>query len=96
MTQENGMNRRRFLGRLGITAAVVAGKVGNEEVLASPSEYGGFLVRRLPEGQRPYEVDESVYRRFDQRNETFSRGHWDPKVIESEEPFDGVEEENIN
>ncbi len=94
------MNRRGFLGRLGITAAslpaaMVVGRIGADEVLAAPEEYGGFLVRRSPEGEPPYQVDENVYQRFDQRNETFSREMWDPKVIESEAPFDGVEEENI-
>ncbi len=100
MTREREMNRRGFLGRLGITAAslpaaMVVGRIGGDEVLAAPEEYGGFLVRRSPEGEPPYQVDENVYQRFDQRNETFSREMWDPKVIESEAPFDGVEEENI-
>jgi len=43
----------------------------------------------------PYQVTESRLQRFDQRNEVFSRGDWDPIVIDAEEPFDGIEEENI-
>jgi reductive dehalogenase len=97
---ERELNRRRFLKRIGSTAlaipaAVVVGKIGEAELVASPSEYGDFLVRRLPKGQPPYRVDESRYQRFDQRHETFSRGHWDPEVIESESPFEGAELSHI-
>jgi reductive dehalogenase len=74
---------------------MAVGRVGNDELLASPAEYGGFLARRLSDGQRPYQVDEAKYRRFDQRNETFSRGHWDPAIIEAEKPFRGTEELHI-
>ncbi len=53
---EGRLNRRRFLQRLGWTAlalpaATVMGKVGEWELLASPRDYGGFLVRRLPKGK---------------------------------------------
>jgi reductive dehalogenase len=96
----DGFNRRKFLSRFGWTAltlpaAAVVGRIGEDELLASQSEYGGFLVRRLTEGERPYQVDEARYRRFDQRNEVFSRGDWDPRVIESEKPFEGVETYHI-
>ncbi len=94
------LHRRTFLKRAGFTAlslpsAVAVGKIGDAELVASPEEYGGFLVRRLPKGQLPYQVDDPQLSRFDQRNEVFSRGDWDPIVIDSEEPFDGIEEENI-
>lgn len=97
---ERELNRRRFLKQIGSTAlvlpaAVVVGKIGEAELVASPSEYGDFLVRRHPKGQPPYRVDGTRYQRFDQRNETFSRGHWDPKVIETERPFDGAELSHI-
>ena len=97
MTASHGMNRRRFLQRLGVTlpAATLVGKMGNDELLASHEEYGGFLVRRHAVGERPYQVDGASCRRFDQRNEVFSRGDWDPKVIETEKPFRGVEEHHI-
>jgi len=97
---EGKLNRRRFLQRIGGTAlalptAMVVGRIGEAELVASPEEYGGFLVRRLPKGQPPYQIDDARYRRFDQRNETFSRGDWDPTVIESEKPFEGVELHHI-
>jgi hypothetical protein len=89
MTANKGMNRRRFPKRLGVTlpAAAVLGKMGNSELLASPGEYGGFLIRRCASGEKPYQVDGDRYRRFDQRNEVFSRGDWDPKVIETDATY---------
>jgi len=75
---EGKLDRRRFLQRLGLTAlalpaATVVGKIGESELLASPRDYGGFLVRRLPKGKPNYQIDEARYRRFDQRNETFNK-----------------------
>lgn len=61
---EEELNRRRFLKRIGTTAlglpaAVVVGKIGEAELVASPGEYGDFLVRRLPKGQPPYRIDDA-------------------------------------
>jgi epoxyqueuosine reductase len=97
---KGNLHRRAFLKRAGLSAlslpsAVAVGKIGNAELVASPDEYGGFLVRRFPKGQPAYQVDEPQLKRFDQRNEVFSRGDWDPIVIDAEDPFDGIEEENI-
>ncbi len=69
---EGKLNRRRFLQQLGWTAlalpaATVVGKIGESELLASPRDYGGFLVRRLPKGKPNYQIDETRYRRCDQR-----------------------------
>ena len=80
---------------LALPAAAVVGKIGGDELLASQSEFGGFLVRRLAEGARPYHVDTSRYERFDQRTEVLSRGDWDPIVIDSEKPFEGVDTYHI-
>jgi len=94
------LHRRTFLKRAGLTAlslpsAIAVGRIGDVELVVSPEEYGGFLVRRLPKGQPAYQVDDTQLRRFDQRNETFSRGDWDSTVIDAEEPFEGIEEEHI-
>jgi len=100
MSHEDQLDRRKFMKSFGLTAislpaATVVGRIGDSDLLASPREYGEFMVRRLPAGQHPYQVDESRYTRFDQRNETFSRGHWDSKVIDSERPFRGTEKSHI-
>lgn len=87
------LRRRSFLKRVGLSArslpaAVAVRKLGNTELVASPSEYGRFLARRWPKDKVPYQITESRLQRFDQRNEVFARGDWDPTVIDSEEPFD--------
>lgn len=94
------LHRRTFLKRVGLSAlslpaAVTMGRLGDADLVASPDEYGGFLVRRLPKDITPYQITESRLERFDQRNEVFSRGDWDPIVIDAEGPFDGIEVENI-
>ena len=44
-------------------------------------------VRLRGDGEAPYDVDTSVYRRFDQRNELFSRETWDPAIRDVEAPL---------
>jgi reductive dehalogenase len=100
MTKSAVVNRREFMGALGLAAvSIPAGKVvgtlEGDPLMSSREAYGGFLVRKLPKGKPPYTVDDERCRRFDQRNETFSRGRWDPSVIEAEKPFRGMESERM-
>ena len=40
-----------------------------------------IYVKRLPSDQPPYQVDDEIYRRFDQRNNlTVGRPNWDEEV----------------
>lgn len=76
------LNRRDFLklaglASLALPSSQVVGKIERDEVVVSPELYGGFLVRRLADGETPYQVDDSKYRRFDQKNEMFARSSWD-------------------
>lgn len=61
----------------------VVGHVGDDELVICPEEYGGFLVRRHRLGHPPYEVDEAQYRRFDQKDDLFSRLSWDATLREN-------------
>ena len=86
----NQLTRRDFLKFSTLAAAAlptanVLGKIGGDDVLYSQDEYGGFLVRKL--SNPSYQVDDSIYQRFDQTNEVFSRQQWDAIIQESEAPY---------
>lgn len=94
------LSRRDFLKFAGAAGAAlplthVVGKVDGDNILYSPEKYGGFLVRQRAANDPPYEVDDAMYQRFNQKNEVFSRVRWDPVIQESEAPFDSVTPENI-
>ncbi|MEX1275502.1 MAG: reductive dehalogenase [Bacteroidota bacterium] len=95
MTENKKLTRRDFLTLAGLAGvslplAHVVGRVGGSDVLYSPDQYGGFLIRQQAEGEPPHEVDDAMYQRFDQRNEVFSRQQWDPIIQEAEAPFANV------
>jgi hypothetical protein len=71
------------LANLSLPAVYVVGRVGNDELVISPEEYGGFLIRRHSIGDPPYQVDDSMYQRFDQKNDLFSRLSWDATLREN-------------
>lgn len=81
------ITRRDFVKLAGFAGvafptAKVVGKIGKENILESEELYGGFLVRQL-DNEQPYEVDDSVYERFDQKNEMFARASWDKEWRET-------------
>lgn len=55
------------------------GKLGDQDLLESPKEYGGFLIRSKSKDNPPYQIDNSVYKRFDAKNMILSRSIWDTK-----------------
>src|ERR1051326_5584645 len=71
------------LASLSLTAVSVGGRLGSEVLVISPEEYGGFVIRRHALGDPPYCVDESRYRRFDQKHDLFSRLSWDTTLREN-------------
>ena len=100
MTDKKKLTRRDFLtlaGMAGVSLplAKVVGHVGGSDLLYSPEQYGGFLVKPRPAGEKPYEVDDAIYHRFDQKNEVFSRGQWDPIIQNAEAPFANVPVQRI-
>ncbi len=97
---DKAISRRDFLKIAGAASAAlplthVVGTVNGENILYSPEKYGGFLIRERSAETPPYEVDDSVYKRFDQKNEVFSRQLWDPIIQESEAPYANMVPENI-
>ena len=77
MSVKKKYNRRDFmktsaLAALTLPASRVVGKIGDAEAVES-KEYGGFTVKKHTNGNTAYEVDNSVYKRFDARNTAFSR-----------------------
>jgi reductive dehalogenase len=89
---EQPIDRRSFLrlasvGSAALGAGFVAPRVIAETargvLVESESEYGGFVVEKLSEGQYPYEVDSSVLRRMSEKSNVFSRNVWDPVRLES-------------
>lgn len=77
------LSRKDFLKFSGLAAAAlptarVVGKMGNYDLVESPEEYGGFLIKRLTKDEPfPYEIDEENYTRFPQYNNMFGRATWD-------------------
>lgn len=72
MKDDKGLGRRDFLklgGLMALSAPAVnvIGKVGECEIVESKEEYGGFAIKRHLPDDPPYEVDDSIYGRFDFR-----------------------------
>jgi epoxyqueuosine reductase len=93
---EKKITRRDFIKLAGLTSAAVplttiVKKFGNEEIVKSPELYGDFLVRRLKVNDTPYEVDHSIYKRFDQKYEMFGRSTWDEEWMASVNHFDNMQ-----
>lgn len=100
MSKKQGLDRRDFLkmaGLAGITlpAAKVVGKLGNSELIASKEEYGDFLIRQTSDDNPAYLIDNSRYKRYNQRHTVFCRLHWDTKIQEAEAPYRSVSSEHI-
>ena len=81
------LSRKEFLKFSGLAAAAipaakVVGKMGEFDLVESPSEYGGFLVKRLAKEEPfPYEIDEENFERFDEYRTMFGRATWDEEYI---------------
>ncbi len=76
------ISRRDFLrvtGLAGISLPVakVVGREGDYDLITSQEEYGSFLIRKRSSGNPPYDVDDSIYERFNARNNGFCRALWD-------------------
>lgn len=89
---ERSFERRDFLHMIGLGAGVlgaglarpsVIGETANGVVVESESEYGGFLVEKLSNGQFPYECDQNLIQRMNEKFTIFSRNGWDPIRLES-------------
>lgn len=97
---EKKITRRDFvksLGLAGVTlpAVSVVGKLGKDELATSSEAWGGFLIRRRAKSDPPYQVDDSIYQRFNQHNEVFSRARWDPEIVDAEAPYASVSQERM-
>ena len=82
MSENKNMSRRDFFKLGGLTAMSlpiikVVGHIDGDVLLESEEEFGGFLVRTHAKDDPPYDVDDSIYQRFDQKNEAFCRELWD-------------------
>ncbi len=100
MKTQKPIHRRDFLklaGLAGISlpAVSVVGKIGRDEIVSSPDQYGGFLVRRLAKDDPPYQVDDTIYKRFDEAYQMFSRANWDEGYRARIGPFMSRPAENI-
>jgi reductive dehalogenase len=81
------MDRRRFLGLVGVGSAAVGSHLASPKILGatdrgmlveSEAEYGGFLVEKLSGDEVPYEADSDVLGRMPEKMTMFSRNVWDP------------------
>ena len=82
MNAKKNFSRRDFLKLGGLSAIAlpmvnVVGKIGEDALLESEEKYGGFTIRSYSKDNPPYQVDDSIYQRFDTRNSIFSRMGWD-------------------
>lgn len=102
------MDRRDFLGivgtgsaalgvglGVGLTAPTVLGATEAGVLVESESEYGGFLVEQLTGDAIPYQIDEQVMRRMNEKSTMFSRNVWDPERIESLRAQPNVQRQNL-
>lgn len=81
------INRRDFLRLLGVgglalgtafKAPNVVGKVSDGILVESEDLYGGFLVKKLTDGEHPYEIDPAIFKAMNEKFTIFSRNKWDP------------------
>lgn len=91
------ISRRDFLKLGGLSAVSLpvirkVGNIGDQILLESEDMYGGFLVRQLEKDNPPYEVDDSVYKRFNAKYGIFSRNTWDEEYLERVEAIQEVYE----
>ncbi len=78
MSDQKKLSRRDFvkttaLAAMTLPAIQVVGSIGHADVVESEEQYGGFAVKKLTNGDAPYDIDNSVYERFDSRDTAFSR-----------------------
>jgi reductive dehalogenase len=83
----SSVNRRDFLKLIGIGASSLGFGIASPKPLAtttdgmlvaSPAEYGGFLVEKLSAKKFPYEYKSNEIKRMSEKSTTFSRNIWDP------------------
>lgn len=81
----NEISRKDFLKLSGLATLLpmtnVVGRIGDFELVESPDQYGGFLIKRLAKDKPPYEIDEATFERFDACNTMFGRSRWDEDYI---------------
>ncbi|HEX9798420.1 MAG TPA: reductive dehalogenase [Anaerolineales bacterium] len=99
MSTTKDLTRRDFVKSLGLAgmtlpAVTVIGRIGSDELVTSEA-FGGFLIRRHAAADPPYQVDDSIYRRFNQHNEVFSRAVWDKEIVDAEAPYAKVPLDHI-
>ncbi len=93
------LSRKDFFKFAGLAAAAlptarVVGRMGKYELVESPAEYGGFLIKRLARDDPfPYEIDEEHFERFPEYNHMFGRATWDEEYIKQREAV-GSQAEN--
>lgn len=85
MSEKKEIDRRDFLkfGSLAAIALPTLKEIGRDEdhrLFESEELFGGFAIRVLDRDTPPYEVDDSVYQRFDSRNTAFGRMMWDEEA----------------
>lgn len=91
MDEYQKVNRRKFfktagmggLAMISLPSVKIITQDGDKEIVTNEEQYGGFYIRRHSINDPPYEVDNSIYERFDAKNTTFGRLKWDEKVIET-------------
>jgi len=108
MSHNNNISRREFI-KLGGLAAISlptiseTRRVGQYSLNISSEEYGGFLIRKNFPDHPPYEVDETIYQRFDAKNSALGHSaeqkffvdqHSDEQLIASEQP--GFQKEDFS
>ncbi len=81
------MDRRHFLKLAGAGAAAlgtgfavphIVAKTDKGHLVESESEYGGFLVEKMTNGEFPYTYNPDILKRMSEKLTTFSRNVWDP------------------
>ena len=81
LPEKKCISRREFLKLGGVTVislpALLETTCSSYTFLKSHEEYGGFLIRKSLEGSSPYQIDDSVYQRFDAKNTALGRTAWD-------------------
>jgi reductive dehalogenase len=103
MSDKSNIERREFLKMAGVMGAAglslpsprIVGRNGTHEFLASHDQYGGFLVRQSSPENPPYQLESSVYRRFREKNQVFSRVRWEKESMDIVRKYRRVRFERI-
>ncbi|MCB2160468.1 reductive dehalogenase [bacterium] len=89
------ISRKGFLQLAGLAAGTIPSakfisKIGDYNLYESPEQYGGFLVRRRVGDEPPYEIDPTIFKRFDEYNILFAQAGWNEeyKAVKAALPQD--------